>query len=220
MCLPLGDTANVVYKCTGEEHMVSDTDLKNACDHGCNFGQTFELEEETVVSSFELTIRLNTPEEADKRIEIWLISGSPPLGTSSTAEEWTKTNYITTIYRSDTRSFSGGNCREWHTFELENALQLEAGTYTVSWQLVDDDGFYSTDCEGHNYIYRTWSGSGYDFIWYVGYHDNSGTRRALHWQVDNGNAESENMRGGFFEARNYLLGLRVNSGTSCRPVGK
>ena len=169
------------------------------------------MSEDTIVSSFDLAIEIHAPDDSPERVEIWLNRGKPPLGLETTPQNWTAQNYIATIFNSATNSYRGGHCRGWHTFDLDDSLKLEKGTYTVSMQLVDDNGMYETDCRAYHLLAKM---PGLDMIWFKSRFDQSDSRKIIQYQND----DLAGFNGGFFETNSQLVGVRVNSGSSCSAV--
>ena len=173
--------------------------MKQWCDNHCFFGMNFELIHNTVVSSFELTVRIGNPQQG--RLELWLIKGTPELGTGVPPVQWATTNKIITIFNSEIDGRRGGDCHSWFKFPLPNAIGLEAGVYTISQQLVDDDGMYITDCQAHSLSGFTWYQTSdtdlADYRTAISFHNNE-------WK---GNQHAQR-----------LLGLRVNEGSDCTGV--
>ena len=203
------------YTCTGEQQRAIDFELQN-CDRACEFGTTFELSQETIVSSLDLSIEIHAPVDSPERMEFWLNRGVPPLGLETTPKNWTTQNYIATIFNTATNSFRGGGCHHtcqcWHKFDLEDSIKLPAGKYTVSMQWVDDNGMYETDCRAHHLLQK----KGLDMIWYRSTWDQSDSRAVIHYQND----ALAGFGGGFFEYRHNIGGIRVNSGSLCSAIGK
>ena len=201
----LGD----VYSCIGDETLAFET-IPNIdttyCSNHCQFGQNFKLDEDTIVSSFEMLVSIQNPGDSSKRTEIRLMKGTPPLnGVTPTAEEWSRDNLIATIFNSATDSLRGGDCRTWASFPLTPAIRLDAGTYTISLQMVDDDGYYKAACDMHD--------AGGNIVWFQKPDtDLADWKYSIPWSESSGwGSKTELQR---------ILALKVNSGSSCNSVGK
>ena len=135
------------------------------------------------------------------------MKGSPPeSGKTPTPEEWSRDNLIATIFNSETDSYRTGilNWNQWSAFPLTPARKLDAGIYTISVQMVDDDGYYETACDMHGEA---------NFVWWQKPDDDlNDWKYSIHWYETSGwGSKSSSQR---------LLGLKVNSGSSCSSVGK
>ena len=153
-----------------------------------------------------MLVYIQNKRDSPKRTEIRLMKGTPPLnGMTPTAEEWSRDNLIATIFNSANDSFRGGNCRTWELFPLTPARKLDAGLYTLSLQMVDDDGYYKAACDMHD--------AGGNIIWYQKPDtDLADWKYSIPWSESSGWGSKTELK--------RILALKVNSGSSCSSLGE